>query len=316
MKKNIVVLGGGNGPAISLQALKKYTDKLNISAIITMFDTGGSTGRLRKEFGVLPGSDIMRAVLSLSKYDYKILRQIFYKNRFDDTGKLAKHNLGNLFMTLTSYYDGDIRNSIRALSQSVEARGDVFPVSIEKAELVVELSDGSLVKSECNIDEPTGDRSLRIKKMWIEPKARVYEPAAEVIKKADWIILGPGSVYTSDVANLVVDGVKEAIEQSQAKLIYLNGHFYANDKELGPTTLSEKVSEIEQYLPRPFDIIVYDDYVPNADDQKIYNEKKWVFIPKDVENLPGRNLLKRDIMEHGGGMSYEKLIPLFKEILL
>ena len=119
MKKKIVVIGGGNGSSICLEGLKKYANKFDISAIISMSDSGGSSGKLRKEFNTLPPGDIMRAVLSLSKFDYKILRQIFYKPRFTNAGKLNTHNLGNLFLTLMSQYSGNFLYALEALSQSV-----------------------------------------------------------------------------------------------------------------------------------------------------------------------------------------------------
>src|SRR3989338_10719600 len=103
-KKKIVVIGGGNGSSLCLEALKKHANIFDISAVISMSDSGGSSGKLRKEFNTLPPGDIMRAILSLSKYDYKILRRIFYKPRFKNTGKLDSHNLGNLFLTLMSQH--------------------------------------------------------------------------------------------------------------------------------------------------------------------------------------------------------------------
>jgi uncharacterized cofD-like protein len=99
-KKKVVVIGGGNGSAVCLEGLKTYTDRFDISAIISMSDSGGSSGILRREFATLPPGDIMRAILSLSKYDYQSLRKIFYQPRFKQVGKLNSHNLGNLFLTL------------------------------------------------------------------------------------------------------------------------------------------------------------------------------------------------------------------------
>src|SRR3990167_154892 len=319
-KKKIVCIGGGNGPAISIQALKTMLEDVDIAAVIAMFDTGGSTGRLRQEFGTQPFSDLMRATLSLSKYDYEgILRPIFYKTRFKDAGKLDGHNLGNLFMTLSAKYDGDWLHVLRALGQAAEIVGKVEPVTLDVADLIVELSDGQHIKTESAIDEPSYDRKLRIKKMWLGPRAKIYPAARKLIEKADYIVLGPGSTYTSIVANLIVDGMKEALKISRGKIIYLTGHVYATNKETGPETLSERIVEIERYLPRVIDIIVYDDQKPGNPDLIRYQREHFRLLPKDVENIPkqsgGHFLMKRDLIAEAGKMSSAKLIPVFKEII-
>ncbi len=116
IKKRILVIGGGNGSAISLVALKQNLKIFDLSAVISMSDSGGSSGRLRRQFKTLPPGDIMRAVLALSKYDYASLRKIFYQPRFSGTGKLDSHNLGNLFLTLTAQYCGDF---LKALEEKI-----------------------------------------------------------------------------------------------------------------------------------------------------------------------------------------------------
>ena len=225
MKKiKAVVMGGGNGVAKTTRALKENLDVFEISSVVTMSDSGGSSGRLRKEFGVLPPGDILRAVLSLSIYDYKMLKQMFRTVRFQDTGKLNNHNLGNLFLVLSEKYSGSLIDSIRALEQAVEATGHTYPVTLDETDLVVELNDGEIVKTEGVIDRPNYDRSLRIKKIWLEPSGNIYKDAKEKIEEADCILLGPGSLYCSVIASLLPNGVKEAINKSKAKLIYVAGN--------------------------------------------------------------------------------------------
>jgi uncharacterized cofD-like protein len=112
---------------------------LDISAVISMSDSGGSSGKLRKKFNTLPPGDIMRAVLALSKYDYESLRKIFYQPRFKNAGVLNSHNLGNLFLTLTSQFSGNFLYALEALSQSMETQGAVYPVTLANTDLVAEL---------------------------------------------------------------------------------------------------------------------------------------------------------------------------------
>src|SRR3990167_11517090 len=148
MKKKIVVIGGGNGSAVCLEGLKNYTNIFDISAVISISDSGGSSGKLRKEFNTLPPGDIMRAVLSLSKYDYQTLRRIFYQPRFQGLDKLDGHNLGNLFLTLAGQYSGSFLRALEALSQSVEAQGRVYPVTLESSHLAAELQNGDIIRTE------------------------------------------------------------------------------------------------------------------------------------------------------------------------
>lgn len=284
-KKKIVVIGGGNGSAICLEGLKKYADKFDLSAVISMSDSGGSSGRLRKEFKTLPPGDVMRAILSLSKYDYKTLRQIFYQPRFQNLGKLNGHNLGNLFLTLAGQYGGSFLLALEALSQSVEARGKVFPVTLRSADLVAELDNGKIVRTEAFIDKPKYNRGWKIKKVWLEPKSQAYSEAIRVIAQADAIILSPGSLYTSLVATLLPAGIKSAIKKSGAKIIYVAGNAYRLDGETGPEKLSDTILHLERYLPRPIDLVIHDNHKLSKEQQSKYKEKKWGVIEFDAKNL-------------------------------
>lgn len=316
MKKNVVCIGGGNGPAIALQALKPFMNSVFPQAVVAMTDSGGSSGRLRKEFGVLPPSDIMRALLALSPYDHPLLRKIFYEVRFHDAGMLTGHSLGNIFLSFTEQKTGSILHGLKAMSQALEIKGEVFPATLDAGELAVELSNGEKILGEENIDEPEYDRNLRIHKAWIEPKLKPYEPALTALKKADVILLGPGSLYTSIIAVLAVPGIQEAIAASKAKLVCITNHFYATTKETGPTCLSERVQELEQYLPRPLDVVLYDDYVPTDAEKQKYEKDGWTLLPKDVENISERKCMVADIVEHGNGMSPRKLSKALENHIL
>ena len=314
IKKRIVVIGGGNGSAISLGALKQNLKLFDLSAVISMSDSGGSSGRLRRQFKTLPPGDIMRAVLALSKYDYASLRKIFYQPRFSGTGKLDTHNLGNLFLTLAAQYCGDFLKALDALSQSVDTVGKVYPVTLKPVDLVAELTNGRVVKTEAFIDKPRYNRGWKIKKVWLEPRCPVYIKAAEAIKKADYIILSPGSLYTSIIATLLPQGVKEAIKKSKAKIIYVAGNTYRADGETGPEHLSGVIKHLEEYLPRPVDKVIYNNHKLNKQEKKYYQFKRWSFLGYDVENLPPGKILNFDFEKPGGGLCPPKLGQLFKKI--
>ncbi len=314
-KKKIVVIGGGNGSALCLEGLKKYPNFV-ISAVISMSDSGGSSGRLRKQFHTLPPGDIMRAVLSLSKYDYKMLRQIFYKPRFKNVGKLDSHNLGNLFLTLMSQYGGNFLHALEALSQSVEAQGKVYPVTLTATNLVAELDNGDIIKTEAFIDSPRYNRGLKIKRVWLEPDCRAYAEAKKAIESADRIILSPGSLYTSLIATLLPKGIKEVIEKNKkAKIIYVAGSAYRLDGETGPERLSDFVLQMEKYLPRRIDLVIHNNHKLNKKQQDFYKGKKWGVFKFDKNNLQNKKVKSLDLEAAEGGLSPAKLAAVLKKIL-
>lgn len=315
-KKKIVVIGGGNGSAIVLVALKQYSDLFDLSAIISMSDSGGSSGKLRKDLGALPPGDIMRAVLALSKYDYPVLKKIFYANRFSVSGKLNKHNLGNIFLALSSKYNNSFLKSVRSLEESVESLGKVFPVTTKINHLVAELSNGKIVKTEASIDEPTYDRKLRLKKVWLEPKVKADKEAVNEVLSADYIVLCPGSLYTSVIATLLPMGIKEAINKSSAKLIFVAGNAFRSAGETGPIVLSETIGELENYLPRPLDLTLFNNHKLAKDEMDFYKSRKWGIINFDSEKLKEKNIISFDFSRTDGGLCSTKLGKKLKEIIL
>lgn len=315
-KKKVVVIGGGNGSAIATVALKLHLDLFDISTVVSMSDSGGSSGRLRAEFKTLPPGDIMRAVLAMSKYDYPLLKKIFYGNRFSGVGKLDKHNLGNLFIILSQQYGGDFVSAVRALEQSVEAVGKVYPVTLDKTDLCAELTNGKILKTEAVIDEPNYNRSWKIKKVWLSPQGKIYSESKKVIEHADYIILAPGSLYTSVIATLLPKGVKEAIGRSKAKLVYTSGDAYQLLGETGPEKLSEFVFQLEKYLPRPLDLVIYNNHKLTPKQKKIYHNKKWGIFSADFSNLSARRVAQSDYSRDEGGLCSIRLGKLFKKYLV
>jgi len=315
MLKKVVVIGGGNGSAVCLVALKKYLELFDLSAVISMSDGGGSSGFLRRKFNALPPGDIMRAILSLSKYDYQLLKQIFYKNRFSD-GKLKNHNLGNLFLTLSANYSGDFIKAVQALEESVEAVGHAFPATTYKTHLYVELDNGDIINGEAAIDRPKYDRKLKIKKAWLNPPGRIYSGAKKVIEEADYIIFAPGSFYTSLIACLLPRGVKEAIGRSRAKLIYISGNAYETIGETGPEKLSDFINQLKSYLPRDPDLIIYNNHRLTEDEKVHYKEKNWATYEIDKDKLIGYNIVEVDYERKGGGLCSEKLGEVLRDMMI
>lgn len=315
MKKiKVVVIGGGNGSAIVLDGLKKYSDKLDLTAIISVSDSGGSSGKLRREFNTLPPGDIMRAVLALSIYDYKSLRDIFYSPRFSGLGKLDTHNLGNLFLTLTAKYSGDFLTAVEALSQSVMAQGKVYPATLSQVDLVATLDNGKIIRTEAFIDHPNYNRGWKINRVHLEPNCRAYNPAIRAIENADFVLLSPGSLYTSVIAALLPKGIKTALEKSRARLIYIGGAYRKNG-ETGPEYFSDFLIQLEKYLPRPLDLALFDKFKFNTQQKMCYRQKSWACPVFDSGNLKNRKIIVADYEKPTGGVSSEKLAKILQKIL-
>lgn len=313
-KKKVVVIGGGNGTATMLQALKPNTD-IDLSAVVAMSDAGGSSGKLRRELNVPPPGDILRATLALSPHPYQILRQVFYKNRFSNVDGLDGHNIGNIFLAFAAKYGGGFMPALRALHQAVGAVGWAYPATLDTVELVARMSDGSELRGEDSIDKPSGGRTLRIVGAELEPKGNIYDEARRAIEAADHVFMAPGSLYTSVVAALLPGGVREAISNSRAKIIHVVARCYELDGELGPTALSDFVLEAERYLPKPADIVLYNDAEPSDALRDAYLSRGWGLIQDDADKIKGRTVLGRDFEDSGGGYSVQKLTDILAEII-
>lgn len=308
MKKiQVTILGGGNGGSISIRAMKQYTDFYDIAAIIAMSDSGSSSGQLRKEFGVLPPGDILRAVLAMSRYDYETMKRIFYESRYSKHGKLKGFGLGHLFLAFVEKYDGSIVNAIRPLAQALDVVGPVFPVTLTPSDLCVSLTNGETVSGEHEIDRPDWDRSIKIEHAWLDTDPGVYERAAEQIIASDVIVIGPGSFYTSIIATLLPNGMREAIAASSAKLIYVTGKSIEAVGETGPDHLSEFVRAIHTYLPRTLDAVVYNTTELTEAHDAYYTEKNWVPIIDDSAMVTDVPVIGMPYEADAGGADPDRL---------
>ncbi|MDD9954488.1 MAG: YvcK family protein [Candidatus Woesearchaeota archaeon] len=214
---NIACIGGGTGLFTLLSGLKKRS--YNISAIVTMMDSGGSTGRLRDEFGYLPPGDVRQCLVALSDAPDDLRKLMTY--RFRSAGDLAGHNLGNLILTALKDIAGGEYEAIEAMERMLNIKGKVLPVTLTSCHLVATLSDGSKIIGETNIDVPKHDPKLTIKKLELQPSAEIFSQTKEALLQADTIVLGPGDVYTSIMPNIVVDGFLDALKETKAKIIYV-----------------------------------------------------------------------------------------------
>lgn len=245
-KARITVVGGGTGTYQVLTGLKKY--EVDISAVISMADSGGSTGRLRKELGMLPPGDVRRAILALSDLPFarKTLEEVF-DFRFKGGESLAGHSLGNILLAALVQITGSMDRAIEETARILNASGEVFPVTLDKTNLVAILADGERIYGEASIDKREKKLNVPIKKVYLNPKAKIFRKAADALVKADVIVLGPGDLYTSILPALLVEGVNEAIKKSKAKLVYVV-NLMTKKEETKSYKASDFVSEIRKYL--------------------------------------------------------------------
>ena len=210
----VVAIGGGTGLSMLLKGIKKYTN--NITAVVTVGDDGGSSGRLREEMGILPPGDIRNCIAALAD-DEDLVTKLF-QYRFKKGEGLEGHSFGNLFLTALCSITGNMVKAVRESSNVLNIRGVVLPTTLDDMKLAAEFEDGTIVKGESNIPEA----HKKIKRLFTDPEiCRALPEALDAIANADLIILGPGSLYTSVIPNLLVAGISDAIEQSGAKKIYV-----------------------------------------------------------------------------------------------
>lgn len=213
----IVAIGGGTGLPVLLRGLKEYTN--NTTAIVTVADDSGSSGRLRREFKVPAPGDIRNCLVALA--DAEPLLEELFQYRFSNGARLKGHNFGNLFITALSQVTGDFEKAIRESSKILAIRGQVVPSTLSNVSLEARFEDGKLVKGESRISDFRPNKG-RIRRVFLNPpNSQPTQEALTAIKEADAIILGPGSLYTSVIPNLLVKGMLEAILATSAIKIYV-----------------------------------------------------------------------------------------------
>ncbi len=274
-KKSIVVVGGGTGTHTVLRGLRRYAEQVDITAIVSMSDSGGSAGRLRDEFGQLPVGDVRNAITALASEEDEsdlLLRQLFLF-RFNRGQGLAGHNFGNLLISALTEILGSEVKAIEATAKILRISGKVLPVTTDNVHLVAEYEDGTIIVGEHYIDTPPDDASRsRITKLYLQPEAQLSLPAKEAILNADLIVLGPGDLYTSILANCVVGGFAEAVQASAAKTIYVCNLMSKQGQTVGMGAM-EHVEEINKYLGLMPDAIIVNNTLFSEDLIKKYADE-------------------------------------------
>lgn len=242
LMKKIVTIGGGTGSFMLLSGLREYP--VEITAVVSMADDGGSTGVLRDELGVLPPGDVRQCLVALSRSS-DMLRDLM-NYRFQE-GALKGHSFGNLFLSALEKVTGKFALGVQEAAQILNVTGEVVPVTGTDTSLRVELTDGTILSGEHEINTSKRLGRVGIKKAFLKPKAVANPRAIEKILEADLIVLGPGNHVCSIIPNLLVGGISDAIRRSKAKVVY-NCNLVNKRGHTDGYTLEEYVAEINGYL--------------------------------------------------------------------
>lgn len=286
--KKIVTIGGGNGQSLLLKGLVDYD--LDISAIVSMIDNGGSTGKIRQDYNVLPSGDIRRCLIALAKDNSELQEAMGL--RFAD-GFLKDHNFGNLIMLALEKQLGSYEEMIDYLSQLLKIKGQAIPVTLDKTNLMGELEDGTVIKGEANIDVPKHNADLKINKVYLEKDIKVNPKAVKAILQADLIVYTIGDLYTSIIPNLLVNGIDEAVSKSKAKKVFTINRTNKKGETHGFTS-KNFVETLKKYLgDNSLDYIIVDKNQDEPDKGyelvKFENVEEVEVIKADVSSKEDRN---------------------------
>lgn len=267
--KKIVTIGGGTGSFMLLSGLREYP--VEITAIVSMADDGGSTGVLRDELGVLPPGDVRQCLVALS-HSSEMLRELM-NYRFQEGG-LSGHSFGNLFLSALEKTTGSFTRGVAEAAQILNVKGEVVPVTGTDTDLEVELADGTILEGEHEINTSKRLGRVGIKKAFLTPKAKANPRAIEKILEADLIVIGPGNHYCSIIPNLLVSGISEAIMRSKAKVVY-NCNLVNKKGHTDGYGVHDYVADINQYLGgERIDFVTYNKKRPREEVLERYRKEE------------------------------------------
>jgi uncharacterized cofD-like protein len=300
----IVAIGGGTGLSTLLRGLKAYSS--NITAIVTVADDGGSSGRLRRDIGVLPPGDIRNCLAALADEE-RLLTDLF-QYRFQTGAGLEGHSFGNLFLAVLSDITGDLEQAIAASSKVLAVRGRVLPATLSDVHLWAELADGRVIHGESNISEAGG----QIRQIGCSPANPPALPAAiQAIQEADYIILGPGSLYTSIIPNLLVPEIQAAIAKAQVPRVYIC-NVMTQPGETDGFRVSDHIEAIDQACgQRLFDTVLVHQGTLSAHSLLNYAQVNAypVWLDREAVHELGRQVISGHVIDEDPDTGYVRHQP-------
>jgi len=258
---NVGCFGGGTGLPSLLGGLKS-NPWVDANAVVTMFDSGGSSGVLRDELGVLPPGDILKCALALSRNAREARRVLLARLPTFEHAKLGGHTGGNLLLSMMQRYSGDFLDAIDGLRALLGCRGRVWPVSVQQASVCAEYDDGSMTRGEVEVDAGQSSGRL-VKRIWLEPPVAIHPAVARAIGQFDAVTIGPGSFYTSLMPIFLVRGVSEALQSMKGPVILI-ANLLTEGRGMAGFTAADEVAQIEEAIHRPVDVIITNTRLPST----------------------------------------------------
>lgn len=299
-KPRFVSIGGGTGLSTLLRGLKKC--HADLSAIVTVTDDGGSSGRLREELGVMPPGDIRNCMIALSEDEHLMSR--LFRFRFNSEGGLHDHSFGNLFLTAMAGVTGDFAEAVHLTSEVLAIKGVIYPLTNSNVSLNAELEDGTVVNGETRITAS----SQRIRRVHLNPSDALPLPdAIKAIESADVITIGPGSLYTSLIPNMLVKEVIGAIRASQATKIYIQNIMTQPGETVGYSAADHVKALADHCNGVLFPNILLNDRAPSASILRKYDAEHAEIVKVDLERLRALqlNIMERDLMAEDGVVRHD-----------
>ena len=313
MGPHVVAIGGGTGLSVLLRGIKDYTS--NIAAIVTVGDDGGSSGRLREDFGIVPPGDIRNCLVALA--DTEPVMESLFQYRFKGSGDLSGHSFGNLFLTaMLEVTDGDIEKALRQSNKVLRVRGRVIPSSHTPVRLIARMANGQRKEGESHI----GEAGNRIDEISIEPvDAKAPAEALQAIAKADVILLGPGSLYTSVIPNLLVPGIADAIRANPAPKVYIC-NVMTQPGETDDYSALDHLKAIEKHGGKGLiDLMVVNKQIPSPELLQKYAEDSSTPVLTDQEEIEalGVRIIGADLISEENLVRHDpdKLFKLIRRLV-
>jgi len=287
----VVALGGGTGLSTLLRGLKETTS--NITAVVTMTDDGGSSGRLRAELDVLPPGDVRNCILALAEDEARMAR--LFQHRFRGAGELDGHSVGNLLLVGLEQATGGFDRAIEEMSHILNVRGRVLPATLTRTQLVARMEDGEWVEGETRVaHDPRRIRQIRLSALAVPPHPEVLE----AIERAELLLLGPGSLYTSLIPNLLVEGISQALERATCEKMYV-ANLMTEHGETDGFTLRHHLEVLNEYVPLgSFSSVLINTTPPAEHLLRSYREERAEPIKDDLEagNEYGLEAIREDLL--------------------
>jgi uncharacterized cofD-like protein len=260
---NIGCFGGGTGLPSLLGGLKT-NPWLQLNAVVTMFDSGGSSGQLRDELGVLPPGDVLKCALALARNEGESRRVLLSRlPALEHHARLGGHTGGNLLLSMMEQYSGDFLAAVDGLRVLLGCKGKVWPVSVEPASVCAEYGDGTVTRGEVEVDAGQS-RGHQVRRLWLEPQASIHPAVADAVRRFDAIIIGPGSFFTSILPPLLVRGVRDAIADMHGPIILI-ANLLTEGHGMAGFTAAEAARWVSDAIGRPIDVVIANTGRPSAE---------------------------------------------------